>query len=174
MTLALLPPTYKVSSFYLLRIYKLGFLFSKHITTALVWDPAVSCRVYCNRLPIYFPQCYQSDLSKNAILSCQFKKKKIPSHSFRTKFKLFHLAYVVFRDLSPACHTNFISIVLDVLATLNYLPLFVNAILANKSPNLSQPLTPLFLLPERELLYSPRELFLFLHLENFLFFQNLY
>lgn len=76
MTLALLPPTYEVSSFYLLRIYKLGFLFSKHITTALVWDPAVSCRAYCNRLPIYFPQCYQSDLSKNAILSCQFKKKK--------------------------------------------------------------------------------------------------
>lgn len=99
--------------------------------------------VYCNRLPIYFPQSYQSDLSKNAILSCQsFFFFLNPSHSFRTKFKLFHLAYVVFQDLPPACHTNFISIVLYVLATLNYLPLFVNAILSNKSPQLLTAFAP--------------------------------
>ena len=57
--------------FYLLRIYELDFHFSKHIATAYVWDLCISCRGYRNRLPIYFPQSCQSDLSKNAILSCQ-------------------------------------------------------------------------------------------------------
>lgn len=45
--------------------------FFKHIANAFVWDLAISCRVCCHMLPIYFPQCCQSDLSKNAILSCQ-------------------------------------------------------------------------------------------------------
>ena len=45
-----------------------------------------------------------------------------------------HLAHVVFQDLPPACHVNFISIVLYILATLNYLQLFINAILSNESP----------------------------------------
>lgn len=68
------------------------------------------------------------DLPKNAILLCQSLKKKNPSHSFRTKIKLFNLLYVVFQDLPPACHANFISIALYVLATLNPLQLFINAI----------------------------------------------
>lgn len=57
--------------FYLLWIYKLGSCFSNHTATAFVWDLAISCTVYCNRLPIHFPQRCQRALSKNAILSCQ-------------------------------------------------------------------------------------------------------
>lgn len=83
--------------------------------------------------------------------------KKSPSHSFRTMFKLLHLASRLFFKI---CLLPLIQLYFHCTVTPNHLMLFINSIPITPQ-HLMAPAPSCSFVPEREQLHSPWEPFLF-------------